>query len=297
VAPANFKERHPRLVRLSLWLCAVVATLAAFTYQDKTGPTYPLEGEFETAHGTVRFKIMRSETIGSDLAVILLEPIPEGVTGFVRYRRFTTDEGWAVAAMEPGEFRSSRRGRTRTEKGIGALLPSLDKRAGKYEFFVFVDDGIGEAVSITGDTPVFGRYKAAVPRLALLIHILVVFASMALALRTVLEAFVGGRFKRLLWWTIGSLLAGAFVLGPIVQWYAFGVLWAGFPVGYDWTDNKVLVELAFWLVAAYRNRGDRRDAAPVYVAGLVTLVVYFIPHSVFGSEFNYRTGTGHGAVG
>jgi hypothetical protein len=276
---------------------AIVATLACFTYQDKTGPTYPLEGDFGTARGDVRFKILRSETIGSDLAVMLLEPVPDGVAGFVRYRRFMSDDEWSVAPMKEGEFHFARRGRTGSEKGVGAMLPSLDKRAGKYEFFVFVDDGEGEAVSITGDDPIFARYKGHVPRVPLLIHIIVVFASMALAIRTVLEAFAGGRFKSLMWWTIGSLLAGAFVLGPLVQWYAFGVLWAGFPFGYDWTDNKVLVELAFWLLAAYRNRGDRRDSGSVYLAGVATLVAYFIPHSVFGSEYNYQTGTGHGTAG
>ena len=285
------------MATLSLWVVAAAATIACFTYQDRTGPTYPLEGDFETAHGNVRFKILRSETIGSDLAVMLLDPVPEGVAGFVQYRRFMSDDDWSVAAMEPGEFHFARRGRKGSEKGVGAMLPSLDKRAGKYEFYVFVDDGEGEPVSITGSDAILARYKAEVPRTPLLIHIVVVFASMALAIRTVLEAIVGGRFKTLLWWTIGSLLAGAFVLGPLVQWYAFGVLWVGFPFGYDWTDNKVLVELVFWLFAAYRNRGDRRHSRSVYLAGFATLVAYFIPHSAFGSEYNYQTGTGHGTAG
>jgi hypothetical protein len=92
-------------------------------------------------------------------------------------------------------------------------------------------------------------------------------------------------------------LLGGFVLGPIVQWYAFGVWWAGVPYGYDWTDNKVLVELVFWLVALYKNHGTQRSRLWVYVAGVVTLIVYFIPHSVFGSEYDYTTGTGHGTAG
>ncbi len=293
----EFRTRNPRLTGIALWAVAVVATIACFTYQDKTGPTYPLEGDFDTAHGPVQFKVLRSETIGSDLAVMLLDPVPDGVTGFVRYRRFKSDDEWSVAMMEAGEFQFARRGRTGSERGVGAMLPSLEKRAGKYEFYVFVDDAEGEPVSITGTDPIFARYKGHVPRIPLLVHILVVFASMALAIRTVLAAAVGGHIKSLLWWTIGSLLLGAFVLGPIVQWYAFGVLWAGFPFGYDWTDNKVLVELVFWLFAAFRNRGERRDSLSVYLAGVATLVAYFIPHSVFGSEFNYQTGTGHGTAG
>jgi hypothetical protein len=141
------------------------------------------------------------------------------------------------------------------------------------------------------------RYKADVPTRALIVHIIVIFASMALAIRTVLEAFVDGKFKWMLWATTISLLLGGFVLGPVVQWYALGVWWAGFPYGYDWTNNKVLVELVFWLVALYKNWGTQRNRLWVYIAGVVTLIVYFIPHSVFGSEYDYTTGTGHGTTG
>ncbi|GAB4422445.1 MAG: hypothetical protein Kow002_11750 [Anaerolineales bacterium] len=77
----------------------------------------------------------------------------------------------------------------------------------------------------------------------------------------------------------------------------FGVWWSGVPFGYDWTDNKVLVELIFWLIAAYMNRDNLRNRSSVYLAGFVTLLVYFIPHSIFGSEYDYRTGTGHGTAG
>jgi hypothetical protein len=69
------------------------------------------------------------------------------------------------------------------------------------------------------------------------------------------------------------------------------------PFGYDWTDNKVLVELIFWLLALYLNRGERHDRRSVYLAGVMTLLVYVIPHGIFGSEYDYRTGTGHGTAG
>jgi hypothetical protein len=111
------------------------------------------------------------------------------------------------------------------------------------------------------------------------------------------KALIDGNFRSLLWATILSLLLGGFILGPLVQWYAFGVWWSGVPFGYDWTDNKVLVELIFWLLALYLNRGERRDRQSVVLAGIITLVVYFIPHSIFGSEYDYRTGTGHGTAG
>lgn len=280
-----------------LWALSAAVTLGCFTYQDKTGPTYPLEGEFQTAKGTVSFKFLRSETIGTELKIMLIDPVPEGVTGYVEYRRYKSDDDWSMSPMKPGEFGFSRRGRTESVTGTGAALPSLRERAGKYEYFVYIDDGAGEPVSVTGESPIYARYKAEVPFWALILHILVIFASMTLAIRTAIEALVNGSYKSMLWATIVSLLLGGYVFGPLVQWYAFGVWWSGVPFGYDWTDNKVLVELVFWLLAAFLNRGGRRSRWPVYLAGLVTLVVYFIPHSLFGSEYDYRTGTGHGTAG
>lgn len=289
-------KRH-RLRSVLLWTLSLALTLACLAYQDKTGPTYPLEGELETAAGPVSFKFMRSETIGNDLALVLLDPVPDEIGGFIRFRRFKSDDEWSRAPMQRGEFELARRGSSETVGGVGVTLPSLKERAGKYEFFVYIDDGNGEAESVTGDVPIYARYKAAVPVPALIAHIIVIFASMMIAIRAVLEALINGAFKWMLWATIISLLLGGFLFGPLVQWYAFGVWWSGVPYDIDWTDNKVLVELVFWAIAAFLNRGFRRNRASVYLAGVVTLLVYFIPHSVFGSEFDYRIGSGRGTVG
>jgi hypothetical protein len=276
-------------------MLALAATLGCLAYQDKTGPTYPLEGVLPTAGGPVSYKFPRSETIGRGLALVLRDPVPPGVGGSVRYRRYKSHDEWAGLTMERGEFELSRRGRTETMRGLGVVLPSLGERAGKYEFFVTVDDGSG-ATSVTGERPVVARYKGAVPMEVLALHILAVFLSMVLAIRTTVEALVNGRYRWMLWATIVSLLLGGFVLGPLVQWHAFGVWWSGVPFGFDWTDNKVLVELVFWVVALLANRGVRRSRRWVYLAGVATLLVYFVPHSIFGSEFDYRTGVGRGTA-
>jgi hypothetical protein len=282
-----------------LWLAAAALTVACFVFQNRTGPTYPLEGTVETARGPVRFKLLRSEEIGTPLQLMLREPVPAGVTGQVRWRRYKSHDEWRTAAMEAGTFRFTRRGTAEEVRGVGARLPSLPERAGKYEFYVDLDDGRGPR-SITGARPIYARYKAAVPGWVLLPHILVVFLSMALAVRTALAALSGGEVRRLLPATIGSLLLGAFLLGPLVQWYAFGVWWSGFPYGSDWTDNKVVVELVAWLVAGavlLRARARGTVRAAVLVALAVTLAVYFIPHSIFGSEYDYTRGAGHGTAG
>ena len=293
----GFTRRKPRLTSILLWILSGVLTLGCFMYQDRTGPTYPLEGEIETDRGLVMFKFLRSETIGTDLKVMLLDPVPDRVTGYVQYRRYRSNDAWSTTDMEVGRFQFSRRGSTEVVEGVGAELPYLEERAGKYEYYVFLDDGSGEPFSVTGDKAIYARYKDEVPMTILALHILAIFAAMAMAIRTTLEALVDGNFGWMIVATIVSLLIGGFVMGPWVQWHAFGVWWSGIPFGYDWTDNKVLVELVFWLIAAYLNRGKRRDRRSVLAAGVVTLLVYFIPHSLFGSEYDYRTGTGHGTAG
>jgi hypothetical protein len=281
------------------WVVAAALTLACFAFQNRTGPTYPLEGKLGTARGEVSFKFLRSEEIGKGLQIMLRDPVPQGVSAKVRYRRYKSNDGWSETPMNPGAFRFSRRGTAEEVRGVGATLPSLPERAGKYEYQVLVDDGTGVR-SVTGDRPVYARYKAPVPNAVLLVHILLVFLSMTLALRTGIAALTGGEVRGLLWATIGSLLLGAFVLGPIVQKYAFGVWWSGVPFGYDWTDNKVLVELLGWAGAAVTvlvSRNPRTARAAVLVATAITLAVYFIPHSIFGSEYDYTRGSGHGTAG
>jgi hypothetical protein len=90
-------------------------------------------------------------------------------------------------------------------------------------------------------------------------------------------------------WTLILFIAGGFVLGPLVQYFAFGELWTGIPFGWDLTDNKTLIALIFWILAVAMNKNKER---PLYtaLAAIVLLLVFSIPHSLFGSELNYSTG-------
>ncbi len=293
----EFAIRKPRLTSALLWLAAIAFTLATFAWQERTGPTAPVEGELTTPSGPVRFFFVRSETINTALPIVLLDPVPAGVSGRVEYRRYSSHDAWSVVPMRHGAFDFARHGRTTALSGLGAELPGLPERAGKYEIFVRVAGEDGRLVSITGNEPFYARFKAHVPTWALIAHILAIFTSMMFAIRTVLEAAIDGNYRWMVWATLVALLLGAFALGPLAQWYAFGVWWAGVPFGYDWTDNKVLLSLAAWGFAAWANRGARKNRRAVFAAGVVTLLVYFIPHSIFGSEFDYRTGKGHGTAG
>jgi len=284
------------LLSLLLWLLAAALAVATFFHQNRTGPTYPLRGVVDTDRGQVAFIFLRSEEIGTGLQIMVKEPLPAGISGTVRWRRYKSPDAWTETPMAPGAFRFSRRGEVEEIKGFGVVLPSLPERAGKYEYLVFLDDGSGRR-SVTGEKPIHARYKAPVPRWVLVPHILAIFLSLMLALRTGFQALAGGPLRGLVRVTIASLLLGAFVLGPIVQHYAFGVWWSGIPFGFDWTDNKVLVELAAWCLAALVVAQPRRARPAILGAALVTLAIYLIPHSVFGSEYDYTRGGGHGTAG
>ena len=96
-------------------------------------------------------------------------------------------------------------------------------------------------------------------------------------------------FKKYAFWTLMLLIAGGMILGPVVQYFAFGDLWTGVPFGWDLTDNKTLIGLIFWLFAVIMNR---KSDKPVYtlIAAVMLLIVFSIPHSLFGSELNYTSG-------
>ena len=87
-------------------------------------------------------------------------------------------------------------------------------------------------------------------------------------------------------------IAGGMILGPLVQYYAFGDLWTGIPFGWDLTDNKTLIALIFWILAVIMNRKKERPLYTV-LAAVVLLLVFSIPHSLFGSELELLNRTGN----
>ena len=79
------------------------------------------------------------------------------------------------------------------------------------------------------------------------------------------------------------------ILGPLVQKYAFGVYWAGFPFDWDLTDNKLLIAVIAWSIALILNI-KKRNRFVTIIAAIVLIGVYSIPHSMQGSQYNYDQG-------
>jgi hypothetical protein len=150
-----------------------------------------------------------------------------------------------------------------------------------------------ENLTIPEDKFVITRFTGKVPSAVLGIHIVLMFLAMFFSNWAGLEAvYKMNRMYKLALWTTGLLFMGGMILGPVVQKYAFGEYWTGIPFGFDLTDNKTLVTMVVWIVAAWMSLKKKVSARLwIIVAAIVLLLVYSIPHSMMGSELDYETGT------
>ena len=255
------------------WVLAVLITLGAAVFQRLTGPSYPVTGKAALAGQTIAFRLDRSAVCTQDHTVRITAPDPE-VTGSLEWKRFPSDDLWT--SRELG----------REGEALVGTLPRL-ARAGKMEYRVILQKGTA-VVSLTGADSVVLRYRGDVPVWLLLPHILVMFLAMLFSNRAGLAAIDGREKTRpLVLVTLILLFLGGFVLGPLVQKFSFGVLWSGFPLGLDLTDNKTLIAFLAWVVAAVVGRKEQRARWWVLGAAVLTLVVYLIPHSLLGSELKH----------
>ena len=255
------------------WLLAIVITLASAVWQRATGPTYPARGHVTLGGSEIALRLQRSHSISERQPVEVRVP-DASVSGAVEWRRYPTRDPWREQPMK------------RQGDVLHAMLPPepepLMPPAGKLEYQVRLKRGAEEA-TFPAQAAVT-RFKGDVAAAILIPHILAMFFGMLLSARAALAALFGGNTRTWAFLTVLLLVVGGFILGPIVQKHAFGAYWTGIPWGWDLTDNKTLFAGVAWILAAWRLRGGRQGRAAVVAAALVTLVVFAIPHSVWGSE-------------
>lgn len=258
------------------WILAVVVTLVAAYYQRVTGPTYPLKAKTEINGIKYEFDLTRSHSSSSDCEITI--PVTEkDVRGFLVYRKYPTNEKWDTITFK------------KTENGMTAFLPK-QPAAGKLEYFLLFRNGMQTTTMLQAEPNII-RYKGDVPAYILIPHILFIFFGMMLSnLAGLLAAFKVDKARMYSMITFILILLGGMILGPVVQKYAFGEFWTGVPFGWDLTDNKTLIAFIAWIIALLANRKNFRPGF-IIAAALVTLIIFSIPHSMFGSELNPATGT------
>lgn len=281
------ERRHPTWLGLLLWVAAVLLMLASAVYQRRTGPTYPFRGEVTVAGQPYAYRLLRSQQTTGQARIALPRPGPEA-TGSLWFRRYPTGDPFerVELTVEP------------VVKGpqLSALLP-IQPPAGKVEYYLELQTAAGEVripAAEAEEPTIVLRYKGPVPAAILIAHVVFMFFSVLIGMRAGLGAlFAPSNIRPLSRLTLIGMTIGGMALGPLVQKFAFGEYWTGFPWGYDLTDNKTLIMWVVWLLAVLILGGKAREIGgiarvAVAVAALVMTLVYLIPHSLRGSELDFE---------
>jgi hypothetical protein len=258
-----------------LWTLAVVLTLGTLVYQRLTGPTYPLRGQVTIGGQVIKLKLTRSHGGPTDQPVRIVAP-DTAVYATMLWRRHPTEDTWTAVDL------------TRQGDTLSAVLPRQPP-AGKLAYQFRLMRGVDEVIFPV--EPAITRFKGDISAAIIIPHLVCMFGGMLLLMRAGIGALAKEpKYPR--WAMVGIVLfgLGGFVFGPWMQHQAFGPWWAGFPFGTDMTDNKTAVAMLAWLFALWRLRGGRDARGPVIAATVITLAVFLIPHSVFGSEIDWSAG-------
>jgi hypothetical protein len=278
--------------RFTMWTMAFIITIAAAIYQRHTGPTYPKELNVTLNDKECKLKLIRSLSL-NEKPEIKLDIADTTVKARLFFKRFKSSEEYQVnrftyKVLPVKSFLMNKVFKIYEEKGLYAEVPQQPP-AGKLQYYFEISDSRGTK-SYLAETPVIIRFKGAVPAFILAPHILLMFLAMLFStLAGLMAAIKYPSYKKYAVWTLVLFIAGGMVLGPIVQYNAFGDFWTGIPFGWDLTDNKTLIALLFWILAVVMNSKKERPAYTV-LAAVVLLLVFSIPHSLFGSELNYSSG-------
>ncbi len=253
------------------WIAAIVITLLSLVYTRMTGPTKPERGTVEIADETIRFRLIRTYDQPAD-APVRIKAENTDIEGYFRYKRYPSHDQWDTLRL------------ARDQEYLVAEIPQLPP-AGKAMYQIVLEKG-DESV-VVNDEPVVIRFRDAVPAWALTPHILFMFAAMLFSMRAGIAALFKQKTYNYALWTITTLILGGLVFGPIVQKYAFGDWWTGWPFGTDLTDNKTAVSFIFWAIAFFKVRRNPYHRSWVLAAAIALFIIYLIPHSLLGSEIDW----------
>jgi len=255
-----------------LWILTVLLTLSSVVYQRLTGPSHPKSGSIQILEEEVNFRLPRSHETVED-APIRIE-VPEGVKGKFVWRRYKSHDDWMTEDMK---------------REAGALVMGIPKQpsAGKVMYRIILSDHKGGEYNLT-EEPIIIRFRDPVPLYILIPHVILMFSGMLISTRAGLEAVANRKhIHRYAMLSLIVLFVGGLIFGPLVQKFAFGAFWTGWPFGTDLTDNKTVVAVIFWALAVFRARKPSKGRGWIITASVVTLVIFIIPHSLLGSELDY----------
>ncbi len=285
-----------RLANVLLWTLAVLIMFAAIVYQRRTGPTYPRRGELVVAGKTLRYKLVRSQETSREAWMIL--PAAGGqVSATLYWKRYKVQEPFIPLDLCPAVEVLPNLGAKESDElrdKLVAVLP-VQPPAGKLEYYLEVTTPAGsKRIPPAPEDPIIIRFKDPVPGYVLWPHVVMMFFSVLFGMRAGLSALADpSRMRRHAWVALVGMTLGGMLLGPLVQTFAFGHFWTGFPFGKDLTDNKMLIMWLSWIVACslvglHSRPKEWPNRLIIVLAAVVMTGAYIIPHSMRGSELNYQ---------
>ena len=285
------------LKKFLFWSFAVILTLAAVHFQRGTGPTKPVFEQFSYKGKNYSTSLQRSaettlshieskgdyKSLGKKANVLVpIDGLPDEI------------EGKFIYSLYPGNWPSDTIQSFRNASVFLNFLPA-QPAAGKikYKFILYSSSdtlSVNKTEIKLGGEGVVLRFKGHVPLAVLIPHVILMFFAMLLANYIGIASFskeININNKAVVLLVILGL--GGLVLGPLVQKFAFGEFWTGWPFGEDLTDNKTLFAFILWVLAWFFNRKKVRRYLYL-IAAIVMLLVYSIPHSTAGSEYDHSKG-------
>ena len=267
------------------WIFAVFFTIAMARYQKITGPTYPVSGKTALNGQEIKYTLIRSAENEHDAEIAFNVP-DTSIKGTITYKRYKSNDSLTTSPL------------LRRNDTLFFMMPK-QAAAGKMMYEITLSGGNQQVtLKAKDDEFVVMRFKGAVPFYILIPHILAMFLGLLFSTRTAIEALIkGARTYKLALWTLGFLIIGGLILGPIVQKYAFGAYWTGWPFANgvsfnlfqmgDLTDNKTLIMVLAWVIAIFKLKKDPTNKFWPVFAAIMVMIVYLIPHSMFGSEIDH----------
>jgi hypothetical protein len=299
---------------ITLWAFTLVLTLAFLVWQKISGPTYEVKVNSEVGGQPVHGELLRTHSINGDMPVSLFvgdhTKGNPGLRGTVVWRRYPTNDAWERLPMvyEEGQLKAKLPRQPMAGKLEYTVELQSDAQLRDPDYGGSITDGDIKYFPPEKKGPAVARFKGDVPGVILAFHVSFMILGMFFSTGAGLEAITrGGSLLTLSRLSFAFLFLGGCVLGPVVQKYAFDAYWTGWPLGGDWTDNKLAVGAIVWLIAmllasrkpASFSRGTSAKGELPYsqaarwsavLAMLAIIVIYSIPHSIHGSTFDYDTG-------
>ncbi len=255
--------------------------LASVIYQRATGPTYSVKGTLTTADQEFKYKLIRTQETTEAAKISLPNTGSDSFNANLHFKRYQTKDSLSISPF------------TLNGEAFSTNLP-IQPSAGKMEYFITGNlDGKAFRIPEIGQNNIVLRYKDPVPGGVLWPHVFLMFFAVLFGMRAGLSTLFEPASMRK--WAIVALIGmtiGGMILGPIVQKYAFGEYWTGFPYGGDFTDNKMLIMWLAWALAMAvigfkQKKKELLSRVIVLVAAIVMTLVYLIPHSMGGSTLDY----------